>query len=38
MHSDFIVTPEELGRAIMTAAGLDPDNPKADPAKLSDKS
>ena len=36
--SDFIVTPEELGRAIMTAAGLDPDNPKADPAKLPDKS
>src|SRR5271166_192497 len=36
--SDFMVTPEELGRAIMTAAGLDPDNPKADPAKLPDKS
>lgn len=26
--SEFMVTPEELGRAIMTAAGLDPDNPK----------
>jgi DNA-binding winged helix-turn-helix (wHTH) protein len=36
--ADFIVTPEELGRAIMTAAGLDPDNPKANPAKLPDKS
>ncbi|MFZ3339834.1 MAG: winged helix-turn-helix domain-containing protein [Terriglobales bacterium] len=36
--SDFIVTPEELGRAIMTAAGLDPDNPKANEAKLPDKS
>jgi DNA-binding winged helix-turn-helix (wHTH) protein len=36
--SDFNVTPEELGRAIMTAAGLDPDNPKANPAKLPDKS
>jgi DNA-binding winged helix-turn-helix (wHTH) protein len=36
--SDFMVTPEELGRAIMTAAGLDPDNPKANPAKLPDKS
>jgi len=38
LSSDFRVTPEELGRAIMTAAGLDPDNPKADPAKLPDKS
>ena len=27
----FSVSPEELGRAIMTAAGLDPDNPRADP-------
>jgi DNA-binding winged helix-turn-helix (wHTH) protein len=35
---DFIVTPEELGRAIMTAAGLDPDNPKANPVKLPEKS
>jgi len=26
----FIVTPEELGRAIMSAAGLDPDNPRGD--------
>ncbi|MGB9196186.1 MAG: winged helix-turn-helix domain-containing protein, partial [Terriglobales bacterium] len=32
--SDFLVTPEELGRAIMTAAGLDPENPKAIPSKL----
>ena len=32
--SDFMVTPEELGRAIMTAAGLDPENPKAIPPKL----
>jgi DNA-binding winged helix-turn-helix (wHTH) protein len=36
--SDFMVTPEELGRAIMTAAGLDPENPKATPAKLPEKS
>jgi DNA-binding winged helix-turn-helix (wHTH) protein len=28
---NFAVSPEELGRAIMTAAGLDPDNPKAFP-------
>ena len=27
----FTVSPEELGRAIMTAAGLDPENPRADP-------
>lgn len=27
----FSVSAEELGRAIMTAAGLDPDNPKASP-------
>jgi DNA-binding winged helix-turn-helix (wHTH) protein len=27
----FGVSPEELGRAIMTAAGLDPDNPRATP-------
>src|SRR5580700_5942609 len=33
---DFTVTPEELGRAIMTAAGLDPDNPKANPPKPSE--
>lgn len=26
----FAVSPEELGRAIMTAAGLDPDNPRGD--------
>jgi len=29
----FAVSPEELGRAIMTAAGLDPENPRADPPK-----
>ncbi len=28
---DFKVSAEDLGRAIMTAAGLDPDNPKAPP-------
>jgi DNA-binding winged helix-turn-helix (wHTH) protein len=28
---DFTVSAEELGRAIMTAAGLDPDNPKSSP-------
>lgn len=28
---EFSVSAEELGRAIMTAAGLDPDNPKAPP-------
>ncbi len=27
----FIVSPEELGRAIMTAAGLDPENPRGTP-------
>lgn len=27
----FAVSPEELGRAIMTAAGLDPENPRGDP-------
>jgi DNA-binding winged helix-turn-helix (wHTH) protein len=27
----FVVTPEELGRAIMTAAGLDPENPRGTP-------
>jgi DNA-binding winged helix-turn-helix (wHTH) protein len=27
----FAVSPEELGRAIMTAAGLDPDNPRKTP-------
>ena len=29
--ADFMITPEELGRAIMTAAGLDPENPKGTP-------
>jgi DNA-binding winged helix-turn-helix (wHTH) protein len=24
----FVISPEELGRAIMTAAGLDPENPR----------
>jgi DNA-binding winged helix-turn-helix (wHTH) protein len=28
---DFMVSPEELGRAIMTAAGLDPENPRETP-------
>lgn len=28
---EYLVTPEELGRAIMTAAGLDPDDPKGPP-------
>lgn len=27
----FVVSPEELGRAIMTAAGLDPENPRGNP-------
>ncbi len=36
--SDFRVTPEELGRAIMTAAGLDPENPTAIPPKLPEES
>jgi DNA-binding winged helix-turn-helix (wHTH) protein len=27
----FVVSPEELGRAIMTAAGLDPENPRETP-------
>jgi DNA-binding winged helix-turn-helix (wHTH) protein len=36
-RSDFMITPEELGRAIMTAAGLDPENPKA-PPKLPEES
>ena len=29
--SELMVSAEELGRAIMTAAGLDPDNPRATP-------
>jgi DNA-binding winged helix-turn-helix (wHTH) protein len=33
----FSVSPEEFGRAIMTAAGIDPDNPKGTP-KLPDES
>ena len=33
----FSVSPEDLGRAIMTAAGIDPDNPKGTP-KLPDQS
>jgi len=32
--SEFMVTPEELGRAIMTAAGLDPENPTVIPPKV----
>lgn len=27
----FVVSPEEFGRAIMTAAGLDPENPRGTP-------
>jgi DNA-binding winged helix-turn-helix (wHTH) protein len=38
VSSDFMVTPEELGRAIMTAAGLDPDNPKAPAPKPREES
>ncbi|HKM85680.1 MAG TPA: winged helix-turn-helix domain-containing protein [Terriglobales bacterium] len=34
---EFPVSPEELGRAIMTAAGIDPDDPKGTP-KLPDQS
>jgi DNA-binding winged helix-turn-helix (wHTH) protein len=34
---ELSVSPEELGRAIMTAAGLDPDDPKATP-KLPEES
>jgi len=34
--SNYSVTPEELGRAIMSAAGLDPENPRGDP-KIPDK-
>lgn len=34
---EFAVSAEELGRAIMTAAGLDPDDPKATP-KLPEES
>jgi DNA-binding winged helix-turn-helix (wHTH) protein len=29
--STFSVSPEEFGRALMTAAGIDPDNPKGTP-------
>jgi len=35
--TSFAVSPEDLGRAIMAAAGLDPDNPTSTP-KLPDKS
>jgi DNA-binding winged helix-turn-helix (wHTH) protein len=34
--SNYSVTPEELGRAIMSAAGLDPENPRGD-RKIPDK-
>ncbi len=34
---DFMVSPEDLGRAIMTAAGLDPENPRSSP-KLPEES
>lgn len=29
----FVVSGEELGRAIMTAAGIDPENPRGDPKR-----
>ncbi len=32
----FTVSPEDLGRAIMTAAGLDPENPRATPKARAD--
>jgi DNA-binding winged helix-turn-helix (wHTH) protein len=32
----FVISPEELGRAIMTAAGLDPENPRGTPKVPSD--
>lgn len=35
--SGFSISPEEFGRAIMTAAGIDPDDPKGTP-KLPDQS
>ena len=31
LSSSYMVSPEELGRAIMAAAGLDPDDPTAPP-------
>lgn len=34
---EFAVSAEELGRAIMTAAGLDPDDPKAPPKPRPDE-
>jgi DNA-binding winged helix-turn-helix (wHTH) protein len=34
--ADGFVSPEELGRAIMTAAGLDPENPRGTPKLRSD--
>ena len=34
----FMVSPEELGRAIMTAAGLDPENPRGTPNPRYNKS
>jgi DNA-binding winged helix-turn-helix (wHTH) protein len=37
ISEDFSVSAEELGRAIMAAAGLDPENPK-NPPKVPDKS
>jgi len=32
----FVISPEDLGHAIMAAAGLDPHNPTADPKSPSD--
>jgi DNA-binding winged helix-turn-helix (wHTH) protein len=36
--AEFMVSAEELGRAIMTAAGLDPDDPKSPPKPPPDES
>ena len=36
--AEFAVSAEELGRAIMTAAGLDPDDPKSPPKIPNDES
>ena len=34
----FVISPEDFGRAIMAAAGLDPDNPRATPKSPADPS
>lgn len=38
LSGEFAVSAEELGRAIMTAAGLDPDDPKSPPKPPADES